>query len=385
MADVAYEFTKFPVAVDRLDREIRDSAIVTALRHVTLLGTEQLTVTMAAALSETDAAALTALVAAHGGLPLAQEPEVVNVNLPTNPRGHLIVEPGLRVGAAGTRGMAVLTPILSDKTTWYQRAVKVTDQALADAGNHQDYTALAPWINIRHPKLFYNEWMIPTRTGGFAKHSEYDVIVKKNGVTQTTGFTIDYRTGTVSFTAPLDPSDAVTATFYHLNGVSRPSEWLLTPPAGFKYVVEHVEMQFEKNVGVLQDTIVFEIWANPGFTTGTPKIANVAAYDAIGWAEPYFGQAWPHGATAMGQHRSRYRNIADVVNAANEGKGTIPACGELDQEILVIPFNYLQSFVIDSQMGTVFRLHTANHAEISAVVGCLVTATFYLQLAPSDK
>lgn len=311
--------------------------------------------------------------------------QTADLPLAINARGEQIIESTLRVGKPGTKGMSILTPILTDKTTWYQRSVKATNQVLTDSGSQLEYSGLAPWINIRHPKLTYSEFSIPLRTGGFAEHAEYDVVVKKNGTTVTTGFTIDYRLGKVVFSAPLDPADVVTATFYHLNGVTRPSEWILTPPPGFKYLIEHVELQFEKNVGAFQDVIRFEVWANPGFTTGSPKGMNIAAYDATGWIEPYFGKSWPNGPTAMGQFRARYRNMADIVNAANEGKGTIPSCAELTEEIVVIPFNYLQALTLDSKMGTLFRMRTEQDSELSSVIGSLATATFYIQLSPTEK
>jgi hypothetical protein len=303
----------------------------------------------------------------------------------TNARGEQIVESSLRVGKSGTKGMSILTPVLTDITTWYQRSVRVTDHVLTNAGDNLNYSGLNPWINIRHAKLFYNEWSIPKRDGTFAKHSDYDVIVKKNGVIQTTGFTIDHFNGKVTFDSELAVEDVVAASFNHLNGVSRPSEWILTPPPGYKYVVEHVELQFQQNVGVFQDVLRFEIWANPGFTTGTPKGTNIAAYDAAGWIEPYFGSAWPTTPTAMGQFRARYRSVSDIVNAANEGKGVIPACADLTQDVFVIPFNYLQSWVVDSQYATLFRLTTEGHNELSAVRGALATATLYVQLSPSEK
>ena len=311
--------------------------------------------------------------------------QTADLPLAVNSRGEQIIESTLRVGRPGTKGMSILTPILTDKTTWYQRSVKATNQVLADAGDHLEYGGLAPWINIRHPKLTYSEFSIPMRTGLFAEHSEYDVVVKKNGTTVTSGFSINYHEGKVVFESPNDPADEVTATFYHLNGVARPSEWILTPPPGFKYLIEHVELQFENNVGVFQDVIRFEVWANPSFTTGSPKGINIAAYDATGWIDPYFGKSWPHAPTAMGQFRARYRNMADIVNAANEGKGTIPPCAELTEEIVVIPFNYLQALTLDSKMGTLFRMRTEQDKELSTLIGSLATATFYTQLAPSDK
>lgn len=81
MADVEYTFVKSPIAVDRLDREIRESAIITALRHVSLLGEDQLTVVMASNLSSDDETTLNAIVAAHTGEVLEHPPPVQQVTL----------------------------------------------------------------------------------------------------------------------------------------------------------------------------------------------------------------------------------------------------------------------------------------------------------------
>jgi len=79
MANADYNYTKTPVAMDKLEAEIRASAIVTALRYATLLGTDALTVTMANTLSGGDETILNGIVTAHDGVSLAVD-EPVNLD-----------------------------------------------------------------------------------------------------------------------------------------------------------------------------------------------------------------------------------------------------------------------------------------------------------------
>lgn len=66
-----YSYTKTPLAVDSLEKAVRDSAIVTSLNHISALGSS-VSIVFNAALSESDEAILTAVVSAHTGVPLPQ-------------------------------------------------------------------------------------------------------------------------------------------------------------------------------------------------------------------------------------------------------------------------------------------------------------------------
>lgn len=89
MADVDYNYTKTPVAVDRLEQEIQSSAIVIALRHITTLGSG-LTITMADTLSGGDETILNGIVTAHTGVLLAIPDPVVTLSGPKDPDGATI-------------------------------------------------------------------------------------------------------------------------------------------------------------------------------------------------------------------------------------------------------------------------------------------------------
>lgn len=80
MSDVEYDYTKGPIAIDRLTQEIQQSSIVTALDYITVLGTDQLSIFFKASLSDPDKTTLDGIVAAHSGVPLPQnQSQPVNV------------------------------------------------------------------------------------------------------------------------------------------------------------------------------------------------------------------------------------------------------------------------------------------------------------------
>jgi hypothetical protein len=78
-----YDYTKTPVSLDRLTQEIQQSAIVTALDHMTLLGSA-LSIFFKADLSGGDQTILDSLVSAHNGNPLPQN-NIQNVAVQSQP------------------------------------------------------------------------------------------------------------------------------------------------------------------------------------------------------------------------------------------------------------------------------------------------------------
>ena len=271
--------------------------------------------------------------------------------------GNPIVEPGLYTGPLGSRGMSLVTPDLGDRTTWYQKSVQVTNEILADSGNGLTFTSTNPhWVNIYSLKLTYTYKQIPKRDGTFGKHADWAITVKVDNVAVTSGFTINYAAGTITFDSSKAGS-TVTATYWHNNGITHPSEWLLVPLAGKKFIVEHCELQFSVGMQV-NDSVRFEIWAG----------ANLATYGAF---PDYLFDA------GYGQMRAEYRNANDMINAANLGQGTIAKFGNLTKEVIVMPFNYLQAFSLPSSLGCVFRIYLTQ--DIPYGDTDIATTTFYTQ------
>lgn len=304
----------------------------------------------------------------------------------TSVGGHPVVEMAIRRGAAGTRAMSMVTHDFGDRTSWFQKSVRVVDEILTTTDS-LTFSATNPWwvnFNTLTSRLTYQYKMVtlrePTVARPFGNHPDWTIIVKVDDVVVTTGFTVNYASGTVTFTSA--QVGVVKATYWHNNGVDKPSEFLIVPPPGKKYTIEHVEMQFSKTITI--STIRFEIWAYPAGATsvtladGKPgKQVNPAAYTHAqlgAFPDAYFD-------AGMGQLRSDYRNVRDFINAANEGKGTIPAVEGLASETLVMPFNYVQAFTLDSAMNTVFRMRILNDTPFANTD--ITTTTFYLIMEPS--
>ena len=274
--------------------------------------------------------------------------------------GNQIVEHAPPAGPLGQKAISLVTPNLSDRTTWYQKSVKVTGATLTDSGDGITFTSGVPWwIDIYNEKLTYTYKQIPKRDGTMGKHADWAASVSVNGVVQTTGFTIDFAAGTVTFSSS-QSGNAVTATYWHTNGITNPSEWLFVPAGGKVYTINCVELQYSMNIAPTMDTILFEIWA--GASVATYGTFPNALFDA-----------------GYGQFRASYRNIWDIINVTNNQNSTvIPAHGPMQNNLFVAPFNYTQAVRMDSAQGTLLRMCLLNNTPIDAEI---TSACFYLTIS----
>lgn len=353
-----YTYEKEAV-LGRLELEIRASAAIThALDYMTSLGTT-VDIYFKEELSAGEITALDAIVTSHVPTPLDIEPQEVTISGTTSMAGNLIIEQGIFAGPVGSRGLSICTPDFGDRTTWYQKSVQVTNEVLTDTGNGLTFSSANPhWININSLRLTCTHKQLPKRDGTYGKHSDWATTVKVDSVSVTEGFAINFAAGTITFEAS-QAGKTVTVTYWHNNNVSHPSEWLLTPPAGKKYLVQHMEMQASAGVG-LADTLRFEIWAG----------SSIATYGAF---PDYLFEA------GYGQMRADYRSANDFINAANLGQGVVAKFGGLTSEVIVLPFNYMQAFYLDSAVGATFRIVLLNDIPYSDSE--IATGTFYAQLS----
>ena len=95
MADTAYTYTKTPVAADRLEQDIRASAIVTSLASVTTLGST-LTITFRDTLIQMDQTILDTIIANHTGVPLTYAQAVTTVAVQSQPDPVPFAQPTYR-------------------------------------------------------------------------------------------------------------------------------------------------------------------------------------------------------------------------------------------------------------------------------------------------
>lgn len=231
---------------------------------------------------------------------------------------------------AGLSDGTLVTHDLCDKTTWHQQSTQHTSILLNDlGGNTYGDNSHAYWIDLTHGKLYGEDDLADQK----------EPVIYVNGSQVTDGFTIDYAAGTVTFDSP--PAGAVTADFWKAGS----SLFTVTPDAGKILSLEHAELQFAKNV-VMQNPIRFEIWVyNPN------DLPNKMPYKTI-----------------------RYKNIKDIINAANLGQGYIPAISGLINDVIVFPFNYIATKPLADSLGAELRIYIENDVELQ---GEWATATFY--------
>ena len=216
----------------------------------------------------------------------------------------------------------------TNKSTWYSNATQVTGETLTAAG--LVYSAVNDgWIDLEHGKV-YNEAAIADKKAP----KIYD-----GGVEVTSGFTINYEAGTVTFDSA--PSGAITADYYY----GSDSCFVVAPTSGKILILEHAELQFTADID-MTTPINFEIWVyNPA------DLPNKIPYKTI-----------------------KYKNMKDIINSCNLGQGYIPAVGELTQDVLVFPFNYVTVIPMKYSDGAELRIHADNHTELGGEWG---TVTMY--------
>jgi len=273
--------------------------------------------------------------------------------------GSQLVEQSIYTGPPNSKAVSIVTPDFTDRTSWYQKSVQVVGETLTDSGDGLTFNSVNPWwVNI-YGKLTYTYKQIPKRDGTFGAHKDWAVSVSINNVVQTSGYTVDYVNGKVTFSSSQSGA-TVKATYWHTNGVSGFGEWLLAPPAGKKYIVEHVEVQISVNA-VVTSPVRMEVWAG----------SNLATYGSF---PDYLFDA------GYGQFRADYRGMRDLINTANLGQGVLKAVSDMQNDVVVLPFDYVQAFTLDSAVGALFRFTVLNNIPAT---GELLTATFYLQIRNS--
>ena len=222
-----------------------------------------------------------------------------------------------------------VTHDFSDKTTWWNGSVLVEDEVLTLDTGTTYASNNTHWIDLNHGKV----------TGEDTFSSEYIPVIKDDGVTLTEGtdYTIDHDVGSVTLSSA--PNGPVTASYNYANT----SEYILSPSQGRVLTLKHAELQFSTDIQI--EPITFEIWAyNP--------------YDL------------PNKFPAEVIH---YKNARDIMNIANLGY-TVPKFSGMQNDMIVLPFNYSRAINLYSSMGLEIRVKIKDDKEMA---GEFATVTFY--------
>lgn len=246
--------------------------------------------------------------------------------------------------AEGTSFINV-TPDFTDKTTWYQESTKVMNEILTlDTG--KIYNSINTyWVDATHAKIYMEDAITedgtPMHFGGARK---YPVKINDNGVEiiEDTDYSVNYVTGVVTLDAGYTAVGAITATYYYAGS----STFTIKPDMGSLIHIEHSELQFTSDL-VMTMPVNFDIYVyNP------MDLPNKMLYK-----------------------RTRYKNIKDIINAANLGTGEITPVDVFTKAVCVFPFDYATLKTLKSSDGAELRVSIDDDIPFNGEWG---TATFYI-------
>lgn len=318
------------VDIARLTQEIKQSTIVTALDHISAAGTNCV-VQFKATLSQVDSDTLVALVANHIPVPLPvsniQSVAVVTDKLTASGKPQVAMyEPE---GSAAT----IVSYNFCDKTTWWQTAVPITMETLTATSTTIFNTAHLFIIDLTHGKCYDEDTATTADPTLIPKIYIDDVLV-------TTGYTINYHTGVITFTSPV--IGVVKASYkYAIN-----SYFILKPRAGQTLSILKSQVQFSSDC-LISSPMVFEAWID----------------------HPVYGKI------AIPGTKIKYKNEQDFISACNGGQDIIKAWGACLLDTCVLAFNYARPKPVKSSTKVEIRVYVQGHTELT---GTLANGTFYV-------
>lgn len=235
-----------------------------------------------------------------------------------------------------------------DKCSWYQGSVKATNEVLADSGNGLTFNSDHDfWIDLTHGRLTDEDRLVATSEAG----SNWIPTVKVNDVEQSSGYTINYESGDVTFSSS-QSGNTVKATYWYAGN----GDFTVSAAADKIFEILRVEIQFSKNI-VLNDTMVFTPMGYAGVFAPQLVPGTYAPTDIIQIDYP-----------------NKYKGPKDYLNESNGSFPVVPAFGGLNNDVLILVWDYLSRTNIVGNYGMRIVLGTENN---NAHTGEIATATFY--------
>lgn len=354
-----YELTDFPnqkFDLSALQYEIEHSSITTALDYDAGLsgnGSTGVAINFKDDLSG-QITLLNAIVSGHLGNALTPTPDTINISQ-TDDQGNILVSTQPRVGT----GVTLITHNFADKKSWYSNSTRVSSGVLTCSGEaYTHYNFSGEVVDMENGRVTF-EGRIVNKS---QNNESYVPKIQVNGGLVTTGYTINYNTNQVVFTTPLTVNDVVTSTYYQVND----STFVVKPDDGKQLVMEHVEVQFSKNVNFASKELWFDIYA---YNPNDPAGAKIRASSPV-----------------------RYKNVKDFINESNNSLGaTIPVIGELTKECYIFVWQYPAARILKSSQGVEIRLFTYDpvtgskkdiYSSLDNAQIEVATATFYCLSEP---
>lgn len=376
------DFPLNKVDLSALTNEIRRSSITIAVDYINL-DADQVIVAFKASLPSPDKLLLDnnsvpagGIIGAHQAIPLEPDPEIVQLALKQT------VDRRLRVAVEKGEGdrITVISHRWNDRTTWYEKSVKVENEIAQNDGDNQTYNLQHGYlIDGFHGKLTEEDYAVFWTQQLGANAGNLRVFVEVDSGTgfeartenfpETTNgdFSVDYVLGKILFNNLLSETDVVRVTYWYSPNVQGRSTITIKPKAGKRLTLEEVEVQFSSDT-VLNDTVLFDTYGYIGFFA--PHLASDT---------PDFVTTFPPNLLIPLLPPKAYKTMYDYMNEANKAYATYPPVGGntwrgVQNSTVVYAWDYVRGIQLFSSAGMEIRVYLQNDTPFS---GEYATATFY--------
>ena len=315
-----YQYTKTPVACDRLTLEIQSNASITkALDYITFLSTNQLNIYFKETLPEEQITALTTLVTNHTGEPLPEN-IVSNVTLYSVDKTSS-AEKALKVADTKLEGSSTMfcSPNFCDKTTWYEGSTRITSETLTTSDNLTFSSIHTYWVDLCHGKIPYEDRI--DSTGNL-----YKAHIFIDDVETTSGYTIDYINGTIVFESSQE-GKTIKATYNYAGAM----QWTITPSSGKILKLIGTEIKFTKDCVLNGNKISFQPCVS-GQAYGQPTI---------------------------------YKNMEDIVKCCMGQGWIVPSFDSINKDIICLPFDYVTSKDLKASQAASIKITLSSTTQVT--------------------
>lgn len=247
----------------------------------------------------------------------------------------------------------IVTHDWCDPCTWYQESERVSSVVLTQEGETKIYTSTdMKWIDVLHGRISDEDELVDDDG-----KSLYAPIVKDNSVelTEDLDYTIDYENGKITLADSYTKQGDIVADY----SKSTTSCFTAEPKAEKILNIEHTELNFSRDA-YINTPINFEIWVyNPYFNPGEPE--------------------GPSNPLRIPYKSKTYKNEKDIINNANLGQGYIPRYGNLIDDVIIFPFNYVSTKPLKASQGAQLKivLHKDKDGNNIPLTGSYGTLTIY--------
>jgi hypothetical protein len=253
------------------------------------------------------------------------------------------------------------------KESWCEKATRVVDEVATHndpPGGYTEYQIVNfPMVDSYHGHITNEDFK--SDSGG----NSFRVTVKVNDVVKVEqdphyasggDFTVNYKTGKVTFLSALTAPDVVKVTYHYVSS----SVATVKPEAGKVLRIEVVEVQFSTDID-LKDTAVFQ------------------PYGYVDVFAPHLSPSpFPPGTLIPLGNPIRYKTMKDYMNDAFRSYPAYPAMGGagwrgIPTPVLVMDWDYTRAKPLYAAYGMEIRCFLEHDTEFG---GTYATATFYCSI-----